>query len=293
MQQLDIFADSRDRVLVNDLAGAVAEGRLDAATTAADALKREFPEDRHLAPAAELVAALSAEAQAGGSPLPDAASVLAARDHIEHRLAAAATTLLGSASAASWLAARWCALARRAAALPFDAAAGDAHAAALWLQGRAWAEAAEAAGGIESWRHKPLPLAWRAQALWHQAGPDAAWPLLAELAWRAPQRLPPLLAGLPDARLHKLARRFESALDAGPGADWAWWPAWLLVEQPLLAAPLDTAQTAGEAAPERTFKLLLALLRLERQGRHHEIIALRRQLQSLHPGLFAAYLATR
>ena len=134
-----------------------------------------------------------------------------------------------------------------------------------------------------------------AQARWHLQGPDAAWPLLAELAWMAPARLSTLLPLLPDPALHKLVRGFEGAgLDTTDDkTDWRWWPAWLLVEQPLLTAPLQAAQTDAVEPPEATFKVVLALLRAERQGRQHELMALRRQLQALNPALFRAYMATR
>ncbi len=291
MQQLDIFADSRDRVLADTLAEALAGAEIDTARAAAEALRREFPDDRHLAPAALLVEALQAEQHTGDAPWPDAAAALAARHHLEHALHPAALAMLGRAGAGPWLARRWQTLARRARALPFAPACAAAHAAALWLQGGDWAAAAAAVQGIESWRRKPQALAWMAQAGWQLHGPDRTWPLLAELAWMAPQRLPGLLALLPDPRLHRLARAFEGAFDTAP--DWAWWPAWLLVEQPLLAAALEPAETAAEAAPERGFRLVLSLLRLERQGRHHDIVALRRALQALHLPLFAAYMATR
>ena len=291
MHQLDIFADSRDRVLLNTLADALVQGDRAASHAAIAALRSEFPDDRHLEPAALLIDALDGEAMAGDSPVADAAAALAGRNLIDTLLHGAARTVLGREAALPWLAIRWLALARRARALSFNPACTEAHAAALWLQGRAWAEAADAVRGIESWRRKPQPLAWMAQATWHLSGPDSAWPLLTELAWLAPQRLQPLLALLPDPRLHKLARKFEDAFDTAP--DWAWWPAWLLVEQPLLAAPLDSAQTAAEAAPERGFKLVQSLLRLERQGRHPDIVALRRQLQALHPALLKIYMSTR
>ena len=291
MHQLDIFADSRDRVLLNNLADALVQGDRAASHAAIAALRSEFPDDRHLGPAILLINALDGEALAGDSPVADAAAALAARDPIDTLLHDAARTVLGREAAPHWLTIRWLAVARRARALPFNPACTEAHAAALWLQGRAWAEAADAVRGIESWRRKPQPLAWMAQATWHLSGPDSAWPLLAELAWLAPQRLQPLLALMPDPRLHKLARKFEDAFDTAP--DWAWWPAWLLVEQPLLAAPLDSAQTAAEAAPERGFKLVQSLLRLERQGRHPDIVAQRRQLQALQPALLTIYMSTR
>jgi hypothetical protein len=101
---------------------------------------------------------------------------------------------------------------------------------------------------------------------------------------------------LPDQRLHKLATRFADAAWPDEPVDWAWWPAWLLVEQPLLAPLLEAAQPSGAAhaaAAERAHALLQALLRLERQGRHPERVAHRRELQALHPGLYADYMATR
>ena len=316
MQQLDIFNDSRDRVLVNHLAEAIAQGALEASRAAESVLRHEFPGDRHLPAAAVLIDHLALEVQAAATPLADPATALAARQALAGAVHGAAHAMLGHKAAGDWLAARWCALARRAVALPYLASCADAHAAALFIQGRAWADAAQAVAGIESWRRQPQALDWMAQAQWRLRGADATWPLVAELAWLAPQRLPALLTGLGDPRLHKLMRAFE-AFDAGDvagdvvddvdvvdadeaagraasaAAAWRWWPAWLLVEQPLLAAPLDGTQTAGAAAPERAFKLMQSLLRLERQGRHHDIVALRRELQGLHAALFAAYMAPR
>ena len=300
MQQLDIFADSHDRVLINRLAEALCDGALAQSEQALAELSQTFPDDRHLGSAAVLVQTLAQE-QAQGQALSHHSAAAQACEQLAGGVSAAALRVLGADAAKPWLAQRWQALARRARALPFDSETGpehSTHAAALWLQGRAWAEAEQAASAIDSWRRKPAPLAWVAQARWHLQGLDATWPLLAELAWIAPARLGTLLPLLPDAALHKLARGFEGAGidtpdDKADWPDWRWWPAWLLVEQPLLSAPLQAAQTDAVAPPEVGFKLVLALLRAERQGRQHDLIALRRQVQALHPALFKAYMATR
>ena len=194
MQQLDIFADSRDRVLINRLAEALCAGDLPQARAATDELAREFPADRHLPGAALLIDALASERQLAAALFQSSTELASAREHLLQPLTQAAHQVLGADAARPWLAHRWLALARRAATRPFDSATPDLHAAALWLQGQAWAEAEQAATAIESWRRKPVPLAWMAQARWHLQGPDAAWPLLAEVAWLAPQRLAPLLA---------------------------------------------------------------------------------------------------
>jgi hypothetical protein len=39
--------------------------------------------------------------------------------------------------------------------------------------------------------------------------------------------------------------------------------------------------------------LLVHLLGLEHQGRHHDLVKLRKNLRDLHAGLFAAYIKTR
>ena len=261
MRQLDIFADSHDRVLINRLAEALCDGAPAPVEQALAELVQGFPADRHLASASVLLQALAEEQAQGPAPLPHHGAAAQARELLAGRVSTAALEVLGSDAAKLWLAQRWQALARRAQTLPFDgesAALHGTHAVELWLHGRAWVEAEQAAIAIESWRRKPAPLAWVAQARWQLMGPDATWPLLAELAWLAPQRLVTLLPLLPDPTLHKLTRGFEGVgLDDPDGkTDWRWWPAWLLVEQPLLAAPLQAAQTNAEAPPEAGFKLV-------------------------------------
>jgi hypothetical protein len=299
MDQLDIFEHSGERMRVNDLADALMAADSAAARAAADTLADEHPSCPELGAAARLVEALAAEASAADTTFADSAAAGAACEQLAGEIARAAQALLGSDPAAVWLAARWRALAHRARALPFDASATGAvctHAAAMWLQAGAWPQAQAAVRHIESWRRKPQPLAWMARATWHADGPDAAWPLLAELAWLAPARLPPLLI---EAGQQRALRRFESAFDEhlpggfDDGSAWVWLPAWLLIDDPRLAAPLAAADTSGATPPERALQLMRSLLRLERQGAHHERTALRAELKTLHPPLFALYMATR
>lgn len=295
MQQLDIFADTREQVLVNLLAEALQASGPAAAQAAAEALRAEVPGSAQLPAAGVLVDALAAEQLSADAPWPDAAAALAACAHLQQVLQPAALQLLGRQASGPWLAARWASLARRARQLPFDTEQPQAHAAALWVAAGDWAAAAHAAGGIESWRRRPQPLAWMAQARFHLQGLDAAWPLLCELAWIAPARLPGVLQQLPSAPLQRHVAGFEARFDGdfASGAAWAWWPAWLLVDEPKLLPVLELAQAAGASDAERGFVLVQALLRHERHGRQHEVLPLRRQLQALQPVLFAAYLAGR
>ncbi len=290
MQQLDIFEDGAERMRLNDLASALERDDMPAARLAAAALSAEFPDNPQLNTATLLISSLTraAEAQA----LPDLDAAARARDFIERDLAPAATALLGAAEAGPWLARRWRELALRAAALPFQRDQADSHAAALWLRAGAWAEAMAAVQRIESWRRVPQALAWMLHARCQADGIDACWPWLAELCWLAPTRAPAVLASLPDHRLHKALRRFEGEFDLETERI-AWLPAWLAIDQPLLATTLAQAQAVGNGEPERAFRLVVGLIALEGQGRHHDIVARRKQLRDLQPDLLALYMRSR
>jgi hypothetical protein len=294
LDQLDLFAHSRDVMLCNDAVDALL--RRDPAASAATrrALADFVPGHDAQPPLQSLGDALAAN---HGAAFADLAEADAARQHLAHSVAPAAQTLLRQ-SATPWLAPLWRQLAERAAALPFRAAHTEAHAAALWLQAGDAAAAIRAVQGIESWRRIPAPLAWMAQARHAADGLDAAWPLLVELAWLAPAWLAICARAIADPLLDRLVRRFdiEQAAhegDAPAGTPLAWFPAWLLNDQPALAPRLRQAQVALDTEPERAFRLMGELLGLERAGRHAELIDARKRLRSLQPALYAIYLRTR
>ena len=294
-QQLDIFDDSRDVALRNDLAQALLDGDPVAARRIADSLQAEFGHDPVLAPAAALIEYHHWRQSLAADGHLDVATVLDARHRLDGPVATAATAVLGAHEASAWLAGQWRWLAGQAAGIGWHPADVEAHAAALYLRGQAWPQAAEAVMRIDSWRRIPLPLLWMTQARWRGNGADAAWPLLADALWLTPARAAALLPALADTRLDRLVARFEEHFDpaAASDADWAWLPAFALVDQPLLADPLSAATPPTQTAPGDAFTVVMALLRLERQGRHHEIVAHRARLRALSATLFAAYMVTR
>ena len=294
-QQLDIFADSRDVELRNDLAQALLDSDPDAALQVADTLAAEFAADPVLAPAATMVEHLRWRLALPADARLDVAALLGALKRLDGPVAKAAMAVLGGKEAPAWLAGQWRWLAERAGGVGWHPAQADAHAAALYLRGQAWSQAADAVEGIESWRRIPTPLLWMTQARWRGRGADAAWPLLAEALWMAPGRAAALLPQLADRQLARLAERFEHLFDpaATAAAGWAWLPAFALVDQPLLAGPLSSATPPPQTAPGTAFTVTMALLRLERQGRHQEIVAQRARLKALSATLFGAYMSTR
>jgi len=291
IMQLDIFEHSRDVMLRNDLVEALVRRDATAARSARQALADAYPQDTALADASVLIEVLD---RVDHTPWRTHAAANCARDHLEQHVAPVARGLLGETSATIWLAELWDELAQRAVALPFRANEADAHSAALYLRAGRWHAAASAAECIESWRRIPGPLSWVAHARWHLMGLDAVWPLLAELAWLSPTRFEQLAHALNDAALDQLLGCFSVDFDgSGETDDLMWFPAWTLTEQPRLAGLFASAQAYRHTDAERAWQLMLALLKLEQEGRHHEMIEHRRRLQSLHGGLYRSYMKTR
>jgi hypothetical protein len=290
-QQLDIFAHSRDVMLRNAALEAIERRDAPAALAAVAALADEFADDVHLPALQRLARSLE---QRSSAPLPDHAALARERAVLEHELSAAARQALGAPAGAVWMHTAWAALAARCEHLPFDPAHADDHDSALWLRAAQWQAAATAVQRIASWRRIPAPLAWMTQARFQLDGIDAAWPLLAELAWMAPARLAALLRTLHDPLLARLQRRFDEAEIDDSGSDaLAWFPAWVLTQSPAVAVHLAQAQPGQHTAPERGLRLMVELLGLERQGRHHELMQQRRTLRDLCAPLYADYMATR
>ena len=122
--------------------------------------------------------------------------------------------------------------------------------------------------------------------------PEAWWPLLAELAWLAPERLESLLATAPVA-VNRLKLQFLAGFENnGEHHDLAWFPAWLLIHHGELRDLLRPAQPA-HSEPARAFLLVLDLLHLEKTGQHAAQIEQRAKLRALAPDLFADFMRSR
>lgn len=231
--QLDLFEHSQQVTLRNAVVSAVKRRDAGGCKAAVAALAAVYPSDP-LLPDMETLCR-----RVGTSPLPDRVSPAAAATLLQdtdERLEPAARRLLGTAADA-WLAPFWRELARAMAGLPFDPQSESLHTAPLFMRGGDWQAAAAAVEAIPSWHRQPAPLSWMIEARFRADGLDAVWPLFAELAWMAPQRARPLAARLSDARLVRQVRRFETEFDGSDAPDgFAWFPAWLLIEDRHFAA---------------------------------------------------------
>ncbi|GHU32335.1 hypothetical protein AGMMS50256_22260 [Betaproteobacteria bacterium] len=288
--QLDLFEHSQDVVLRNAVVDAVKRRDADGGKAAIAALAVDYADD----PLLPDMETLCRHMEAG--PLP---SVLSATDaamllqDAEGRLEPAARRLLGTAAEA-WFSTFWLALANAIAGLSFDPRTENLHAAPLCLRAGDWPAAIAAIEGIPSWRRQPIPLCWMIDARFHADGLEMVWPLIMELAWMAPRRASLLLPRLADLRLARLVRRFNTEFeDSDTENGFAWFPAWLLIEDGSFADKLKLAEQGRVTPPERCARLVMTLLSLERQGRHAEVVDNRRQLREVNGTLFAMYMQSR
>ena len=289
--QFDLFNDSQSVAWRNDVIHAVAGADAVAARLAWDSLHQNCPQDDGLGPLWVLVTAVATDSAV---PFRSHEALADARRVLDQEIAPAEPRVMGTVDVERWLRTRWQALAARAAGLPYQPLQADDHAAPLWLRAGNWQAAADAVTGIASWRRIPAPLAWMLQARLQLQGLPANWPLVAELAWLAPDRLDGVARAVAEPLLQALLRQFVQGFDGGDErSDLAWFPAWVLIEQPALAAALTQAQPSQHSAPEQAMRLMLQLLGLERQGRQRELIEHRKRLRDLQASLYNRYMARR
>jgi hypothetical protein len=289
--QFDFFNDNQNVALRNDVIVALEQSDATKARQAWQVLKEQFPQDDCLA---SLLLLIDWLAQRSSSLLPDHLALMQVRQYLQGPIEAAAQRNLGQPGAAIWMKQRWQELAERATALAYHPDHKESHAAPLWLQAGQWQAAANAVARIESWRRIPAPLAWMLQARLALQGLQSNWGLLAELAWLSPTRSQQVFSASPEPLLQQLLAKFGAGFEGeGDVSDLAWFPAWVLTERPKLAEHLAQAQTGQHSAPEQALRLMLELLGLEHQGRHHDVVQRRKTLRGLHASLYAAYMATR
>ena len=285
--QLDLFEDSRDIMLNNAVLMAFAAHDTDATALAIAALHDESPHHRDLASHKQLLEQLK-DFRRNLQP----GDLQTQHRQLTQTLLPLAGQVFGATQASRWARPLWAALAQAAAALDYDNAHPEIHAAPLWLAAGVLDKARSAIEKIPSWRRIPAPLAWMSEIAITHGAPEAWWPLLAELAWLAPERLESLLVIAPVA-VNRLKLQFLAEFENnGEHHDLAWFPAWLLIHHGELRALLRPAQPA-HSEPARAFLLVLDLLHLEKTGQHAAQIEQRAKLRALAPDLFADFMRSR
>ena len=287
--QLDIFEHSRDVVLRNAAIDALRERDTGACAQALAALTAECGAD-------PLLPAFSILCGKLRSPIPKPIAcgvAIANLQELDAAVTPAAHAVFGK-EAQAWLSPLCAELAASIADYPFDSSHESLHAAPLLLRAGHWMNASACIEAIASWRRQPAPLAWMIEARCRIAGFDAMMPLLAELAWMAPQRAQVLAPRLELPALDRLVRGFDAEFEGeGTPEDFTWFPAWALIADSRLGECLRLSQAGVNTRSEYCARVVLGLLLCERQGRHAELVEGRRKLRELHSALFARYMQGR
>ncbi len=288
--QLDIFGHSRDVMLKNDVIGALKRRDALGARTSRTILFREYPELSGLADLDTMIDALE-------QPIPRIHAhpeLATARLWLADSVEPATSRVLGNRMGREWVSPLWQDLATGAAALPFHPNSPHEHSAPIWLRTGDWSAAATAVKTIESWRRKPVPLSWMLHAKLELSGLQANLGILAELAWISPRRLADVVSATNEPLIKQLVEKFEATFTGfETAADLIWFPAWLLTDRPDLAASLAMAQPSNHSPAEKAMRIMISLLSLERQGRHHDIVEERKHLKDVNEELFLVYMNTR
>ena len=281
--QLDLFIDNAQTAAVNALIDALTARNASEARGALERLVRVNRDHGHRFHAAKLIAALDAPTPA------EPAQGLERLDRMEREWIPAASTLLG-VRRRDFLAPLWRDIGRALDPAPFDSGHPERHASRTYREGLDWERMRRSVLAVPGYENEPVLLA-----------------RLAEVHWRLRDRARAIESWLALCRL--APEEFEQLIDASDFPDWslqnawrvaqeralkhemtpAWFPAWMLLEEPGLASVLAPRHTDDE--PSRAFDLVIALLAhpdLDERG-----IELRRSLQNIHPGLLERFLATR
>lgn len=288
--QLDIFEHSRDIMLKNDVIGALERRDATGARSNRAALYREYPDSLCMQDLDQMIEAL----EKSRSRIQTHQDLSTARQWLADSVEPATLRVLGNRTGKVWLSSLWKDLATSAAALPFHPNTPFDHGAPIWLRMGDWAAAVAAVKTIESWRRKPVPLSWMLQANLELTGLQANLGMLAELAWISPKRLEEVVSTTTEPMLKQLIRKFETTF-AGYEivSDLVWFPAWVLTERPNFSASFALAQPSNHSPAEKAMRIMIALLGLERRGRHHDTVTERKHLKAVNEELFLAYMKSR
>lgn len=281
--QLDLFIDSAQTAAVNALLDALAARDAGRAGRALDRLVGIDRDHGHWFHAVALIAALEA-------PAPDGpAQGLERLDRMEREWAPSASALLGPRRR-DFLAPLWRDVGRALDPVPFDPHHPQRHASRAYREGLDWESARRSVLAVPTHEGEPVLLARLAEAEWRLRNRVQAVESWFALCRLAPEEFERLIEapGFPDWTL-RTAWRLALEQDFEPGMTPAWFPAWMLLEEPGLAAVLGPRRADDD--PSRAFDVVIALL--AHPDPDERGIELRRTLKALHPGLLERYLAKR
>ena len=281
MRQLDLFHDNPKTVARNKLREGLSARDSGRSRIALERLSVLDPLHGLATDVRTLIAVMEA-------PTPEGQEQGFERIHsLEQEWLPAAEALLGADGSRDFLAPVWRCIGQAIESAPFDPAFPKRHASWAYQQGRDWTNVQCSVLTVQGYETIPVLLARLAEAEWRLGNRMQAVDHWFTLCWRSAAAFEQLVEepDFPDEGVAAAWRRAQDA-DLEPELSSAWFPAWMLLEEPMLAR--QGAAREGQDTPSRAFQVVRKLLTTGPED--PSTLSLRRDLRALHPGLLASFL---
>lgn len=278
--QFDLFLHSADVIAENELREAIRAGDVGKAKNRLNELAERNPGYGKLDSAAVLIEALDV-----AYPF-DPTTTRAYLDRLEREWASAARVILGD-GAKALLAPFWRAAGQALESMAFDPDNPGCHASRAYLECEDWEAVTRTAQAEVEFEKQPVLLERMAESLWRLGQTTQAIERWFALCWLAPGYFERLIKSdrFPAVPLLTCWNK-AGDVDMDPRISAEWYPAWALIDTRGLARAIKSRD--AEAGPERAFDLVRELMMSD-----DEQLALRQELEKIHPGLLRYFLQNK
>ena len=273
--QMDLFFDNPVVALTNGIVQALSTRNLPAAQRQLDQLYAQAPTHADLPAFDQLLVALRHLGHPVEEPRGELAFLL--------EISPTARRLLGAQSR-DLLSPLWTQLAQSLSGLPFDPNDPNLHRSFALSHAQDWEGVRECVHAEPNWQHHAALCLRLVESGFHQRQRVAALAAWCHLCWRAPGEASQAVTKLRQPELTALWQRFQDDEDSDlTESDF---PAMLLLHEPGLALQLPENMPTGDTPSEHHYRTIHQWIHA-RRGRQHDVeLALRKKLQTEHPGLF-------
>ena len=273
--QMDLFFDNPVVALTNGIVQALSTRNLSAAQRQLDQLYAQAPTHADLPAFDQLLVAL----RHLGHPVEDPRGELT----FLLEITPTARRLLGAQSR-DLLSPLWTQLAHSLVDVAFDPSDPTLHQSFALSQAQDWAGVNDCVQGEPDWQQHAALCLRLVESGFHQRQRVAALAAWCHFCWRAPGEASQAVTKLRQPELTALWQRFLDDEDVGLAE--SDFPAVLLLREPGLALQLPEDLPTDDTPSEHHYRTIHQWIHA-RRGRQHDVeLAIRKELQAEHPGLF-------
>jgi hypothetical protein len=286
--QMDLFFDNPVVALTNGIVQALTTRNFPSAQRQLDQLYAQAPTHSDLAAFDQLLAALGHLGHPVEAPRQEFAFLLEATPTARRLLGAQSRDLLSPL---------WVQLADAVRGAPFDPNEPTLHRSFALCQAQDWPAAGDSVLSEPGWQEHAALCLRLVESSFNRRQRVPALAAWCQVCWRAPSEASQAVGKLRQPELTTLWQRFlddepdaqgaerASPGDGPPGLTESDFPAWLLLKEPGLALPLAEDLATGTSA-EESYRCVHRWIHARRARKQADELALRKNLQAIHPALF-------